>query len=65
MKKEILKLGKALTQAEQKAILGGISGEIRMGVCIVNGISISVRCDQTCPNGSKPFCFAWDDEIPM
>ena len=65
MKKEILKLGKALTKAEQKTIVGGGSGDDRMGICIVNGIEISVRCNQTCPNGMSPFCFAWEDENPM
>ena len=65
MKNEILKLGKALTQAEQKTILGGIGDEIRMGFCIVNGRQIAVTCDRTCPDGTTPFCMAWDNEIPM
>jgi len=59
MKKEILKLGKALTKAEQKTILGGLI-DIRMGFCIVNGRQIPVACDRTCPNGSAPFCMTWD-----
>jgi len=65
MRKEFLKTAKILNKAEQKKIFGGFSDEIRMGTCIVDGVPITVRCDITCPNGSMPFCFKWDDEVPV
>ncbi|NOQ27169.1 MAG: hypothetical protein GQ564_17550 [Bacteroidales bacterium] len=66
MKKQILNLGRVLSKAEQKLIVGGtdpISGSgggsstvIQMGVCFVNGRIISVPCDSLCPNGTDPIC---------
>jgi len=64
MKKEILKLGKALTQAEQKTILGGGLGDVVMGVCYRNNSPGSFPsdpfpnpCNEKCPDGTPTFCF--------
>lgn len=69
MKKQILKLGKALSKREQKLICGGVDPfdgfipdgpggvkSVKIGVCYINGRIIKVSCDSLCPNGTDPIC---------
>jgi len=51
MKREILKLGKALTQAEQKTILGGVTTK-KVGYCRTE----MVECGEICADGTMSIC---------
>ena len=51
MKKEILKLGKALTKAEQKTILGGYITK-KVGYCR----TAMVECGEICADGAMSIC---------
>ncbi len=60
MKKNLLKLGKALTKVEQKAIVGGGFGDIRIGMCFPDGLGVGelTPCEEKCADGAPPFCFS-------
>ncbi|CAL2101432.1 conserved protein of unknown function [Tenacibaculum sp. 190130A14a] len=63
MKKNILNLGTQLNRIEQQTIKGSDFDNAPLGECLEPGtfppvVIARVPCNQKCPNGLTPFCFA-------
>ncbi|MDM1551672.1 hypothetical protein [Empedobacter falsenii] len=46
-----------ISKNKQKNVKGG-NTEDNMGVCIIDGVQYPTPCNERCPNGTRPFCFA-------
>ncbi|WP_299685431.1 hypothetical protein [uncultured Dokdonia sp.] len=62
MLKKISTIGKILNKKKQQSIIGGSDFPdiiiVSNGVCIINGNRIVFPCNETCPDGTDPFCAA-------
>lgn len=47
-----------IKKENQKLIKGGSTTSDNMGVCIIDGVQYPTPCNERCPNGSRPFCYA-------
>lgn len=49
---------KKLSKKNLKEIHGGGYGENDWGACRINGVWVSTKCLDRCPNGTDPICLA-------